>query len=479
MLMAEIVVLCAGVIYGLIIGAIPVVGATTGLIALYPFMSHFVHAPYLGVIFCVATVASSTTGDTFAGVLLGIPGANSAAATMLDGFPLALKGKATYALSAAFTVSTINGLLWGCLTFMLLPFYEKLILILGIPELCALTILAFATVAFLSTKYWVRSLLGICLGLFLGLIGYDFNASARWTFGWDYLLDGVQLVPVVVGLFAIPELLDGLKNRTETAKMKDSDHNQQTKEGILVAFKHWKLSLAGGVIGSIIGILPGIGGAMADWLAYGYAVASNPGEEFGKGNIKGVIGCEGANNAQKAASFIPTVLFGIPGAPFAAVLMALFMYLNFEMGTLELAADTHFFHAMAYSFLLSTAIAGVVCVTLSKYIGYIAYVPYKYYFPGLLGLVTWASLQYTGGWEDVAIMVIMSAIGIFMKHFKFSRPAVLIAFILANRIEKLMWQMLKIYNVQTLMHRPIFLSICAVIGVVLYLGVKNKNRLEC
>ena len=119
----ELVILMAGIVYGLIIGLIPAAGATTGLITLFGFMPYFVGDPYLGVIFCVAVVASSTTGDSFSGVLLGIPGANSAAATMVDGFPMAKNGEATRALSAAITSSTANGLFWGSLTFLFLPWY--------------------------------------------------------------------------------------------------------------------------------------------------------------------------------------------------------------------------------------------------------------------------------------------------------------------------------------------------------------------
>ncbi|MBD3380016.1 MAG: hypothetical protein GF408_06115 [Candidatus Omnitrophica bacterium] len=476
--MTEFLFLIAGVIYGLIVGVIPVAGATTGLIALYPFMSYFAPHPYLGVIFCVAAVASSTTGDTFSGILLGIPGANSAAATMVDGFPLAVRGKASYALSAALTVSTINGLLWGSLTFFLMPFYARLILILGIPEMLGLTVLAFATVVFLSTRYWVRSVLALLAGIFIGLIGYNVNASPRWTFGWDYLLDGVQLIPVVVGLFAVPELIHGLSARAKTAVHENRRHGEQTLEGIKSAFSNWKLSLSGGIIGSVIGILPGIGGAMADWLAYGNAVATNPGEEFGKGNIKGVIGCEGANNAQKASSFIPTVLFGIPGAPFAAVLMSLFMYLNFEMGTMEVINDQRFLSSLTYSFMWGTLITGAVCIFLSRYVSYLAYVPYKYYFPVLLGLVTWASMQYTGGWEDLAIMLIMSVIGVAARRFKFSRPSMLIGFILAARIEKLLWQTFTIYRPLTLLTRPIFIFFVLLIFLVVTAGIRNRSRLE-
>ena len=124
----EILILLVGVFYGLIIGIIPSAGATTGLVALFGFISYFAYDPYLGVIFLMAVVAASTTGDSFTAILLGIPGANSAAATMVDGFPLAQRGRAGYAISAAVTTSTVNGLLWGCLVFLLLPWYTNLAL---------------------------------------------------------------------------------------------------------------------------------------------------------------------------------------------------------------------------------------------------------------------------------------------------------------------------------------------------------------
>lgn len=476
--MLEVVTLFAGIIYGLVVGLVPSVGATTGLVLLFPWISAFADFPYLGVIFCVAATASSTTGDTFAGVLLGIPGANSAAATMVDGFPLAVQGKASYALSAALFTSTINGLLWGSLTFLFLPFYVKLILILGIPELWGFTVLAFVTVGFVSSKYWVRSLLALAVGIWMGLIGYDVNASARWTFGWEYLLDGIQIMPFVAGLFAIPEICASFGDKKAKAFPKADEHRKQLWEGIRISCLHWKLALTGGLIGSVIGILPGLGGAIADWLAYGQAVARNSAEEFGNGNIKGVIGCEGANNAQKASSFIPTVLFGIPGAPFAAVLMGLFMYLDFEMGTLELCSDTKFFNSLSFAFLLGTAITGIVCFFLVRWVSYLVYVPATYYRIFLLVVIIWSCLQYTGGWEDVAILGILSIIGLSAKKFCFSRPSLLIGYILADRIEKLSWQTFELYKLTDLIQRPIFLLICFFIVIIITIAFKGSNKID-
>ena len=240
----EFAILLAGIVYGLIIGLIPAAGATTGLITLFGIMPYFVGDPYLGVIFCVAVVASSTTGDSFSGVLLGIPGANSAAATMVDGFPMAKNGEATRALSAAITSSTANGLFFGSLTFLFLPYYTKVVMYMGIPELWALVLLAFVTVGFVSTRKYVRSALAIVLGVTMGLVGVDVNNVARFTMGWRYLEDGIQILPFVAGLFAIPELWKGWFERKQTATIK-AEHGswQDLKQGVKDTVRCWKDSI--------------------------------------------------------------------------------------------------------------------------------------------------------------------------------------------------------------------------------------------
>ena len=475
--MASLLALLAGTFYGLIIGILPGAGATTGLIFVFSFITLFPD-PYLAVIFVMAVVAASTTGDTYTGVLLGIPGANSAAATMIDGFPLALQGKATYAISAAVTTSTLNGLLWGSLTFFFLPYYTQLIMIFGVPELWAFTMLAMVCVTFVTNKFWFRSMIALCIGLGVGLIGVDPSTNAdRWTGGWEYLGDGVQLMPLVAGLFAIPELLDGLKQRANTA-MPELANGVQTKQGILAVWNNKWDALRGGFIGAFIGLLPGLGGAVADWMAYSSTVASHPKDTFGNGNIKGVIGPEGANNAQKATSMIPTVLFGIPGASFAAIVIGLFAYLDFELGTLELAQDTKFFDSMLYGFMFATVLVGAICLLTTPIIARIAQIPYKYYFPVLLGFIVLACVQYTGGWEDYFMLAVCSVVGLLAKRYKFSRPALLFAFILSDRIEALTVQMSGLYTVEKLLDRNIFLVLVVITVITLVWGLTNKRKID-
>ena len=472
-----IAALLGGVFYGLIIGIIPAAGATTGLIALFGFISYFIHEPYLGVIFLMAVVAASTTGDSFTAILLGIPGANSAAATMVDGFPLAQRGRAGYAISAAVTTSTVNGLIWGCLVFLLLPWYTNLIMIFGIPELWAFTVLALATVGFLSNRYWFRTILAIAFGILIGLVGVDpENNEPRFTMGWFYLEDGIQIMAVAAGLFAIPELTKGLFTKTSTANGEIA--KGELWAGMKAVWRNRWLALRGGFIGAFIGLLPGLGGQMADWLAYGSAVASNPKEKFGNGNIKGVIGPEGANNSQKATSMITTVIFGIPGAKFAAILMSLFMYLNIELGTPDIVEDTELFTSMTFGLLGATVIVALICMFLIKPISKIASVPYKYYFPILLALIVFTSMQYTGGWEDLAMLAIFSCIGFFCKHFMFSRPAMLIGYILADKVEGLTLQILGLYTWETLITRPIFMTLAVSIIGILIFSIIRKGRID-
>ena len=306
------------------------------------------------------------------------------------------------------------------------------------------------------------------------------TASDRYTFGWDYLADSVQIMPFVAGLFAVPEIVKGLFGSKTVAKIQTTQKGQ-TWKGVKAVWEHKWDGLRGGFIGAFIGFLPGLGGAMSDWMAYGATTAANPNEKvpFGKGNIKGVIGPEGSNNAQKATSMIPTVLFGIPGASFAAIVMALFMYLDFELGTPDLVYDTRFFDSLFIGFMGATIAVCVICLVFTRWIALITYVPYWIFGPLLLVFVTWSCVHPYHRWEDYAIFALCSILGLTAKYLNFSRPAMLMGFILADRIESLSLQMFILYDIPKLLDRPIFLGLCvAVVAMFIYGVFFNKTRLD-
>ena len=294
-------------------------------------------------------------------------------------------------------------------------------------------------------KKWYLGVIGIGLGVFFALVGTNPVTNApRLTFNWEYLESGIQLMPLIAGIFAVPQIIDGLVGWTAPVK---HDKKSYKLLGIYAVFKNLSLSLRGGFIGAVIGFLPGLGGAVSDWISYGHTVATtkNPKIPFGKGNIRGVIGPEGSNNAQKATSMITTVLFGIPGAPFAAVIMGLMMYLNIELGDPSLFYDPDIFNSMLFGFIGGTTIIGLIMFACLRPICYLTKIPTKIYFPILLVLLVWSSVQYTGGWEDYTIFVIFSVIGYVIHRLNLSKPALLLSFILFERFELLSTQLLTRY----------------------------------
>tara|TARA_Y100000385_G_C13062608_1_gene625125 strand:- start:281 stop:1699 length:1419 start_codon:yes stop_codon:yes gene_type:complete len=468
--MELILIIFLGVMWGLVFGIIPTAGPTTALLTSYAFYPYFYSDPYLGVVFYTAMIAACTTGDTWSSILLGIPGSSSSAATVIDGYPLAKKGKATYALSAAFTSSTINGLFFGSIVFFLMPVYSKLLLVFGIPEMLALNILALSAVTFLIKGKISLGIISVLIGFILGYVGIDENNAPRLTFGFNYLEDGISVLILASGIFAVPELLDMFIGKTKLQKLESSW--KQVRLGISAYKKYWKVSLQGGAIGAIVGAIPGVHGVVADWLSYARARAAYPNRKFGNGNIIGVVGPEGANNAVHAASFVPTVVFGIPGTPFAAVILSIFYLLHFDLGSVSIQSDNDFYKYLAVGFLGGTVLVGILCVLLSKPITVLLKIPATIYAPLILFLICWSCYQISHTYYDIAILAVCSTIGLLSKRFELNRPAILLAFILFSKIEALTIQAVSLYNVTSLLERPIFLFIAFLVLSVAFTGVR-------
>lgn len=465
-----------GTAYGMIIGIMPMAGATTGLLTVFGLSSYFLADPYLGIIFLTSLIAASSTGDSFTSILTGIPGSNTTAASVIDGYKMAQQGQAARAIGIAIMDSTVNGVLWGIIAFALMPVYSKLILVFGIPEFMAFMFVALACVGFVTSKSIILSFVAIGLGCFLGMIGQEPSTGiTRYTFGWEYLGAGIQLIPLIAGLFGIPEVVEGFfKRANKPAPI--TNYWQQLFQGFRDCIVHWKEVLRGGFIGFITGLMPGIGGTIGDIMAYGATVAKYPKEVFGNGNIKGVLGCEGANNAQKASSLVPTVLFGIPGAPFAAVMMAICMYFGMELGSPEVLKDDAFFWSLGGAFIASTILAFVMAMFTTKIVVKLLEIPYWIYATIILGIIIWSCLEYTGTINDLYILILCSLLGLFCKYTKISRPAIMVAFVLIEKLENYIQQTRSLYTIEELATRPIFMVLITIaIGVLLY-SIFKSNR---
>ena len=478
--MEYFLVLMAGVTYGFIVGLIPVAGATTGLIAVYSFVGYF-HDPYMLVVFTTAIVVTSSIGDSFCSVVMNIPGAGGAAATMIDGFPMSQRGEAARALSAAISTSWVNGMIWGLLVFLFLPHYTKIVLYFGTKEMFTFLIFTMCCVIFISSKYYVRGFIALIGGFAMGHIGLDPDTAApRWNMSMEYLSDGIQLIPVMAGVLAFPELLGAYFMKPQKVYLDNREIRSQLIQGIRDSWKYRWDGLRGGLIGGFIGLIPGIGGNIADWFAYSQtAAAAGENDKIGQGNVRGVVGCEGANNAQKATSYVPTILFGIPGAPFEVIVMGLFMYVGLEMGTPSVLADGQFFDHLLSSYMLSLIIILPISYAFIRYAVKITNVPFQWYFWPILASLIWSSVQYTGQMEDYLMFAVMCVFGILLKYFKFSRVSFLIGFILSERIEKTYVQFTGLYEWSDLFTSwlpPIFLLLA---GIAIIWGLfYNKARID-
>jgi putative tricarboxylic transport membrane protein len=473
--------LLAGTLYGFVFGLIPVAGALTGLLTVYSFIGVFGHDPYAMVVFTTALVVACSIGDLFSSIVMNIPGAAGSAATMVDGFPMSKKGQAARALSAGIFSSVGQGLIWGTLVFLFLPYYAPVVLSFGIPEMLMFLIFSMASVTFINSHHWGRGLIALGAGVFLGLVGLDpTTGAARFTGGWYYLGDGIQLIPVIAGFLAVPEIVEALYFKIKHVPP-PKNNIEQIRQGMKDSWRYKWDSVRGGLIGGAIGLLPGIGGAICDWMAYGQtvALAKNDKIPFGEGNVRGVVGPEGSALAQKATSYVPTVLFGVPGAPFEVIVMSLFMMMGLEMGTVETLTDAKFFNSLSYGYMGSLLLTFGIALVFIKYASGITKIPMKYYFIPILGVIVWSSVQYTGGWEDYTMVFLCSVAGLLCKHYKFSRISLLIGFILAGRLEKNLIQYTSLYDWADVFTRPISLVIIAMTLVAIVYGIFfNKAKIN-
>ena len=412
---------------------------------------------------------------------MNIPGGGGSAATMVDGFPMAKKGEAARAMSASIFSAAAQGTFWGILTILFLPYYATMVLSFKTPEMWCFLMLAMTCICFVNSQYWLRGIVGLIIGIAVGHIGIDPVTNAqRWTGGWFYLADGLQFAPVMAGLIALPEIITSLWIKTTYMKS-NKDNWQQIKQGALDFWQNKWLSFRSGLIGGLVGMMPGIGGAIVDWLAYGQTVATNNKEKilFGQGNVKGVIGPEGANLAQKATAYVPTVLFGIPAAPFELVIMFLLGIVGIELGSPRVLKDQNFFNALTFGFMASMVLTVFISLWFIRYATLITRVPFVYWGIPVIILIAWSCAQYTGGWEDYAILFIFTIVGLFFKYFKINRIAFLIGFVLSNRLELVNMHFFQLYKWTDLLYRPVCIILLAITLLVLIYGIcYNKTKID-
>lgn len=425
----------AGVLLGLSIGVLPGLGGIAGLSLVLPFM--FGMDPISGLALMVGLIAVIPTSDTFSSVLLGIPGSSSSQATVLDGFPMARKGQAARALSAAFISSLYGGLLGALALTMIIFVARPLILSFGLPEMLMITVLGLSMVAILAGRIPLKGVVAAGLGLLVGTMGTaPAGGSLRMaTYDIPYLVDGVQLVIVGLGIYAIPEVVSLL--RQDRAISKGGALGAGWFDGIRDWWANKWLSTKCAIVGVTVGVIPGLGGAVVDWIAYGYAVQTSKNrEQFGQGDIRGVIAPESSNNAKEGGGLVPTLIFGIPGSGSMAVFLGGLALLGMSPGPSMVRNDLDITYTIVWSLALANVVGAGLCVLLSGQIARLTTIRFTLLAPFLFMMIAFAAFQSRMSFGDLIALVVVGVIGIMLRRFDYSRPAFLIGFVLSTQAEQ-------------------------------------------
>jgi len=465
--------LAGGVFLGLIVGVLPGLGGTAGLSLLLPFV--FGMEPSHALAMMIGLQSVTATSDTFPSVLMGIPGTASSQATVMDGFPMSKKGEATRALSAAFSASLIGGLFGAVVLTFTIFVAEPLILAMGFGEQMMLVILALTMIGMLTGGNPLRGI-GTCwLGLMVGALGSaPATGVERFSFGTIYLIEPIKLVIVGLAMFALPEIVDLLRRSPTISKSGKLLEGAGWIQGLKDTFANWWLVLRCAAIGTIVGALPGLGGSVVDWIAYSHAIQTTKDKHlYGTGDVRGVIAPESANNAKEGGALIPTLIFGIPGSGSMAILLGGFILIGIEPGVEMMTENLHLVYLMVWSVALANVMGAGTCVILSSQIAKLTTIRYTLLAPFMFGLIFFAAFQATRDWGDLIALMILGTLGVYMKRFGWPRPALLIGFVLADKVEEGVYHTLTVYGLKFL-ERPIVLVLIALIVFSIYAAAKYK-----
>ena len=436
-----------GTLIGLALGIMPGVGGVAGLALLLPFTFNL--DAYSAFAFMLGLGAVTSTSDTIPAVLFGVPGTSASQAIVLDGHSMAKNGEAGRALSAAYAASLIGGL-WGAfLLGLTIPVLRPILMNINSPELLAFSIFGLSMVSALSGSMPLRGLSMAGFGILLSMVGGDpQTGQERWTFDTLYLVDDLPLLPVALGLFALPEICDVAARRTAIS---DSS-KYELKEGMLVglrdAFQNWWLVAKCGSLGAMIGAIPGLGSAVVDWFAYGYAAKSikDADKTFGKGDVRGVIAPESANNAKEGGSLVPTIAFGVPGSASMALLLGGFMIHGLVPGKSMVTDNLDVTYTMVWSIALANILGAGLCFAFSGQFAKIATLRYTLVIPAIISIMMVGAYQASADWGDLFTLLIFGVVGWTMKHLKWPRPPLILGFVLGGIVEDYMRISYQIYE---------------------------------
>lgn len=427
--------LLIGMGLGFMVGILPGLGGSTALALMLPFT--FGMEPVAAFAFLLGMGAvTATTGD-LTSILFGIPGEPSSAATVFDGYPMTKRGEPGRAVGIALFSSLMGALIGAFFLAFAVQIARPVVLKFGPPEFFMVAVVALSFVATLSGKAIGKGLIMACIGFLVASIGQDPGTGRmRLTFSIPYLVDGVSVVPVVVGLFAVPAVLAMMSSLQTPEEARSAPSVQGWTVGARDALSRWWLIVRCSAIGIFCGMLPGVGGSSSQFIAYAHAKqTSKAPHEFGTGSIDGLVAAGSVNNAKEGGDLVPTVGFGVPGSGQMAILLSAFLITGLTPGPAMLTDHLDVTFSMVWTLVVANVIGVILCLIFLKQICGITRIPVRRLVPFLLVFIAIGAFTATNSWNDVMAMLLFGFIAVFAGRWGWPLPPLLLGLVLGPMIE--------------------------------------------
>jgi len=459
-----------GTIAGVIVGALPGLSSSMAIALLLPFSLYLDPVPAIALL--AALYCSGTFGGSITAILINAPGAPPAAATAFDGYPMAVKGEAGRALGISAIASASGGIISVIVLLFAAPFLARVAYSFGPPEYFALAVFGLSMLASISGQAPIKNLIGGCFGLLIATIGIDLTTGVeRFTFNVPELYEGVDFIPVLIGLFAVAELLSQAQNlgrekhsiKLSAVKLPSIDDLRRVKSSILRSSG----------IGTLIGVLPAEGGTMAAMIGYNEAKrwSDEPGK-FGKGAIAGIAGPEAANNAATGGAMVPTLALGIPGSATAAVILGGLQVQGLRPGPYLFDQQPALLYGIFFAMLLSNILFLGFGLIGAKLFSRISLVPRTLLWPTVFALCFVGAYGLEQSIVDVWIMIIAGLVGFVLKRYGFSPAPIIMGLVLGSLVETSLAQSMIIFDQQWtgFLGQPIALVFFGLAGISVLLA---------
>lgn len=458
--------LTIGMSVGLAIGFLPGLGGLATLALLTPLIIGM--DPALGLSFILGAYGAVSFGGSITAILFNVPGTGEQVVTTFDGYPMARQGRAGRALGVSAMASAFGGLFGVAVLILAIPIALQLMTYIRAPEVFMLGVLGIMVMGITDADTRLKGIISGALGLMLSFIGRDpITGISRMTFGNLALNDGLGVTAMTMGLFAVAEMYAiytrGVAIAGNTPLSRSKEKGARVIDGVMDGVRNWKVIIRGGALGSVAGVVPGVGGTLAMFGAYALAKqTSKDPDSFGKGNPIGVLAPESANNAKEGGSFVPTLSFGVPGSSGMALIIVILLIMGYVPGPNMINNHLDIVFLIAWVMALSNILAGTLGIALAPTLSKLAFLRPQLLAPALIAISLLGSFIDTRLAMSIVVALIFGVVGYIFKATGYSSAGLILGFILGPIVDQNLALSLQVFGPGFLL-RPIPITLIVLV----------------